>query len=85
MFTFVGRDMAHRGEHVRGVSGCTFDAVAVVYPALAGFVVNVKELQIVVEVDGAGTQISTEESGVGGEYRRNVNSSFSAEGEGNSG
>lgn len=49
--------------------------------SLPGLVVNVKVLEVVVEVDASGTEVSTEEGGVGGEDGGDVNVSLSAQGD----
>ena len=67
VLALVRGDVRDRGEDVGTVGGAAFDAVAVVDPALAGLVVDIKVLQVVVEVDATRTEIPTEESGVGGE------------------
>lgn len=54
MFALVGGDVRDSGEHVGAVRRGTLNAVSVVYPALSGFVVDVKVLQVVVEINGAG-------------------------------
>ena len=52
----------------------------VVDTSLARLVVDVKVLQVVVEIDASGTQVSSEEGSVGGEDGGDVNVSFSAQG-----
>jgi len=51
----------------------------VVDATLTGFVVNVKVLEIVVEIDRASTQVATKEGGVGSEHGGDVNVPFSTE------
>lgn len=43
---------------------------------LTGLVINIKVLQVVVEVDASGTEVSTEQSSVSGEDGRHVDVSF---------
>ena len=50
--------MRDGGEDIGAMCRRTFDAVAVVDAALPGFMVHVKVLHVVVEVDGAGAQVS---------------------------
>ncbi len=50
--------------------------------SLSGFVVNVKVLQVVVEIDTSGTEVSSEQGSVGGEDSCDVNVSFSTQGDG---
>ena len=66
MLALVGGDVGDSGEDVGAVGGGTLDAVAMVDAALACFMVNVKVLEVVVEVDGAGAEVSTKEGCVGG-------------------
>lgn len=66
MFALVGGDVGDGGEDVGAVGGGTLDAVAMIDAALACFVINVKVLEVVVEVDRASAEVSTEEGCVGG-------------------
>lgn len=66
------------------MSSGSFNAIAMVNASFAGFVVDIKVLQIIIEIDGSCAEVSSEESGVGGEYRRDINSTFSAKGKCNS-
>lgn len=52
---------------------------------LAGLVVDVKVLQVVVEIDTAGTEVSTEQGSVGGEDGRDIDMPLSAEGDSETG
>ena len=52
--------------------GGTLDAVPVVDTALSRFVVDIEVLEIVVEVDGAGTEITTEQGSMGGKHRCDI-------------
>ena len=72
MFAFICGDVRDSGEDVSAVCGGTFNAVSVIDSALARFVINVEILQIVVEIDAASAEITTEESSMGGEHGRNV-------------
>lgn len=54
MLAFVGGNVRDCGEDVCAVSSASFDAVAMVDAPLSCFMVDVKVLQIVVKVDGAG-------------------------------
>lgn len=47
--------------------------------SLSGFMVNVKVLQVVVKVDTAGAEVSTEKGSVGGENGSNIDVSLSAQ------
>lgn len=53
--------------------------------SLSGFLVYIKVLEIVVEVDASGAEVSSEQGGVGGEDGRDVDVSLSAERDGETG
>jgi hypothetical protein len=57
----------------------------VVDTPLAGLVVDVKVLQVVVEINTAGTEVSTEQGSVRGEDGRDVDMPLSAEGDSETG
>lgn len=61
------------------MSGGAFDAVSVVDTALACFVVDIKVLEVVVEVDGASAKIAAEKSRVSGEDGGYVDVSLATE------
>ncbi len=48
-------------ENIGGVSSSAFYAVAMIDASLSSFGVDVKVLQVVVEIDRAGAQVTTEE------------------------
>ena len=81
----VGGDVRDGGEDVGAVRGAPLDAVAVVDAAFAGLVVDVEVLEVVVEVDGAGAEVATEEGCVGCEDGGDVDVSLAAEGDGEPG
>ena len=85
MFALVGGDMRDSGEHVRAVRRRAFDAVSVVYPAFSCFVIDVKVLEVVVEIDGAGAEVPAEEGCMGGEDGGDVDVAFAAKWDGQSG
>lgn len=82
MFRFVCCDVRNSGENVCTMCGGTLNAVAVVDAALSSFVINVKVLEVVVEVNRASTEVSTEQGSMGGKDSCDVNVPFSAEGDG---
>lgn len=61
MLALVRRNMRHGSEHVRTVCSRAFNAVSVIDATLASFMVHIKVLEIVVEVDGTSAEISAEE------------------------
>ena len=54
--------MRDGSEDICTMCSRTFDAISVVDTTLPSFMVNITVLQIVVKVDGASTQVSTQES-----------------------
>ena len=82
MLALVCSDMRNRSENIRAVCRRTFDTVSVVNAALARFVVDVKVLEVVVKVDGAGAEIASEKGRVGGEHGRDVDMALAKEGDG---
>jgi hypothetical protein len=50
-------------------------------PSLACLMVAVEVLEIVVEIDRSRTEVTAEESGMGGEHGRNVDVAFAAKGD----
>ena len=85
MFTFVCRNVGDGCEDVGAVSGGTLNAIAVIYAAFTGLMVDVKVLEVVVKVDGSGAEISAEKRGMGGEDCRDVEMALSAERDGYAG
>lgn len=72
MLAFICCDMGDGCEDVRAMCRRAFDAVAVIDPSLPGFMVNIKVLEVVVEVDGTRAEIATKESCVGRKNSRYV-------------
>lgn len=97
MFTLERRDVGDGREDIGTVGSRTLNTVSnrrlaqlssvhhnrspVVDTSLSGLVVDVKVLEVVVEVDASGTKVSTEKGGVGGEDGGDVNVSLSAQGD----
>ena len=81
MLRFVRGNMRHRRKHIRTMRRRTFYAIPMIDPALARLMIDIKVLKVVVEIDGTGTEVSTEESSVGCEDCRNVDVALSAEGD----
>lgn len=85
MFTFVCRNVRDSSEDISAVSGGTLYAIAVIYAAFTGLVVDVKVLEVVVKVDGSRTEISAKKGGMGGKYGSDVEMTLSAKRDGNAG
>ena len=81
MLALVCSDVRNGGEYIGRVSGSPFDAISVIDAPFASLSINIKVLQVVVEVDGAGAEISTEKGGMSGEDGRDVHPPFLGEGE----
>ena len=73
--------MRYGGEHVGTVCGRALNAISMIDTTFSGFVVDVEVLKVIVEVDGAGAEVSTEEGGMCCEYCCHVNVTFAAEGD----
>lgn len=67
------------------MGGTALYAVSVVNASLTSFRIAVEVLQVVVEVDRAGAEVSSEERGVRGEDGGNIYPALFAEGESNAG
>jgi len=67
MLALVCSDVRNGGKDISGVGGGSLDAVSMVNATLSSFSIHVKPLEVVVEVDRSGAEISSEEGGVGGE------------------
>lgn len=63
--------------------GASFYAVSVVDTTLSSFGIHIKVLQVVIEIDGTGAEVSAEQSRVGGENGGDIDLSLSAEWESN--
>lgn len=82
MFAFVRRDMRYGCENISAMRSGALDAIAVVDTAFSGFMINVEVLEVVVEVDGAGAEVASEESCVGCEDCCDIDMTFAAERDG---
>ena len=80
MLGLVGSDVGDRGEDICAVRGGALDAVPVVDAALASLMINVEVLEVVVEVDASGAQVTTEQGGVGCEDGGHVDVTFAEQG-----
>lgn len=85
MLALVSGNVGDGSEDIGAVGRAPLDAVTVVDSSLAGLVVDVEVGQVVVEVDGSGAEVATEESGVGGEDGGHVNVTLAAEGDSETG
>jgi hypothetical protein len=85
MLGFVGSNVGDSGKDVGTVGSTAFYAVAVVDTALASLVVDVKVLEVVVKVNGASAEVSSEKGSVCGEDSGDIDVSFAAERDGEAG
>ena len=51
MFTLVSRDMTDCGEDIGGMSGGALNAISMINASFTRFVVDIKVLQVIVEID----------------------------------
>ena len=85
MLSLVRGDVRHSCEYISAMGSRTLDAVAMIYPAFSGFMVDVKVLQIVVEIDRSSTEVPAEESSVRGEHGGDIDVAFTTQRDGNAG
>jgi len=81
VFALIGRNVGYGGENIRAVSSGSFDAISMVDSPLSSFVVDVEILKIVVEVDGAGTQVTTKKGCMCSKDSGNVDMTFTTKGD----
>lgn len=77
--------MTNSGKHIRAVGCSTLNTVSVVNSSLARLSVDIKELQVVVEVHVAGTKVPTEQGSVSGEDGGNIEVALADKDEGDTG
>ncbi len=51
MFALICRNVRNGGENISAVSGRSLYAIAVIYAAFSGLVIDVKVLEVIVKVD----------------------------------
>lgn len=85
MLRLKSGDVGHGCEDVARVSGSTLNAIPVVDAALSRLGVDVKVLEVVVEVNRAGTEISPQKSGMSREDGGNIDSSLLRKGQSHTG
>ena len=71
--------MTDGSEDVRTMSCGSFDTISMVDSSFACFVVYVEVLEVVVEINGAGAEVSAQERGVRGEDGRDVDVALATE------
>lgn len=76
MLALVCRYVGNRGEDVACVGSGTLDAVPVINAALACLGVHVEMLQVVVEIDRTGTEVTAQQCRVRSEYGRDIDLSL---------
>lgn len=67
------------GENICGMGGGSLNAVSVVDSTLSGFGVDIKVLQVVVEIDTSGAEVTSQKGCVGGEDGSDVNATLSTQ------
>ena len=78
VFAFICCDVRNGCEHISAMCCRTFYAVSVINSSFSGFVVDIKILQIVIEINGAGTEIAAEQRCVCRKYGSDVDMSLTA-------
>jgi hypothetical protein len=82
MFTLVCSDVGYGREYISTVGGRALDTISMVNATLSSFVIDIKVLEIVVEIDGAGAEVPAEEGCVCGENSGNIDMSLATKGYG---
>lgn len=85
MLGLEGSDVRNGGEDVASVCGSALYAVSVVDTSLSSLSIDIEVLEIVVEIDGTSTEITTQKSGVGGEDGGHINSALLGQRQSNTG
>ena len=83
MFALVGGDVGDGRKDVGRVRCGSLDAVPMVDPPLACFSINIEVLQVVVEVNRAGAEVSAEQRSMGREDGGQVDLPLLAQGQSN--
>lgn len=83
MLALIRCDMGDSRKDIARVGSCALDAVSVVDTPLSGLCVDIKPLQVIVEVDRSGAKIPPEQSCVSCEDSCNVNATLLGEGKSN--
>ena len=79
MLGLVGSDVRDSGKNIAAMSGGTLNAVTVVDATLACLMIDIEATQVVVEINGASTEVASQEGGVGGEDGRHVDVTLAAQ------
>lgn len=74
--------MGHGCEHIGTMGRGPFDTVSVVNAAFARLVIDVKVLEVVVEVDTACAEVTAQQRSMRGENGGDIDVAFPAEGDG---
>ena len=74
--------MRNRCEHISAMCCRTFYAVSMIDASLSSFMIDIEILQIVIEINGTGTEITAEEGCMCREYGSDVDMSLTAKGDG---
>lgn len=85
VLALVGGDVGDGGEDIAGMRRCSLDTIPVVDAAVPRLGVDVEVLQVIVEIDGAGAEVSSEEGSVRGEDGRDINAALLAQRQGHAG
>lgn len=81
MFTLIRRNMTNSSKHIGTMRRTPLNAITMINPPLARFVVDIKVGEVVVKVDGTSAEVSSEESRVRSEDGGDVDVAFATEGD----
>lgn len=82
MFRFVCGDVGDGSEDIARVCRGTLNAVSVIDTTSSSFRIHIEVLEVVIEIDGTGAEVSSEEGRVSRENRSNIDAALFAKREG---
>lgn len=85
MLTLICGDVGNGGKDICAMGSRSLDAVTVVDTAFARFVIDIKVLEVIVEIHRASTKVSPKKGSMGRKDRGHVNMTLTAQRNGQSG
>jgi hypothetical protein len=79
MLRFERSDMRDSCEHICRMRSSSLDTISVIDSTLSSFGINIKVLQVVVEINAAGAKVTSQESCMGGENGGDVNAALATQ------
>jgi hypothetical protein len=67
MLRFISSDMGYSSEDIRTVSSTTLDTVTMIDTTLSCFFIHIEMGEVVVEIHRTSTEVTTQQSSMGGE------------------